>query len=47
MENQQPDTRAKSLTLVDMTSAFIILGLGLSLATFVYLLELIYQKLVR
>ena len=31
MENQQPHSRAKQLTLMDMASAFIILGLNISL----------------
>ena len=32
MQNQKTKSRAKPLTLVDMTSAFIVLGLGLSLS---------------
>jgi len=45
MENQQPDTRAKPLTLSDMTSCFIVLALGYSISVFVFLLELIYDKI--
>ena len=45
MENQTPDARAKPLTLTDMTSCFIILGLGLSLSFFVFLLENIFKRI--
>ena len=43
MENQQADARQKALSLVDMSSAFVVLGLGLSLAILVFLLELVYK----
>lgn len=45
MKNQLPDARARPLTLNDMLSAFILLGLGISLAILVYLLELIYKRI--
>jgi hypothetical protein len=45
MENQHPDTRAKPLTLVDMTSCFIVLSFGYSISMLVFLLELIYDKI--
>ena len=45
MKNQLPDARARPLTLNDMLSAFIVLGLGISLAILVYLLELIYKRI--
>jgi hypothetical protein len=45
MENQQPDTRAKTLTLIDMTSCFIVLAFGYSISVFVFLSELTYYKI--
>jgi len=46
MENQIPNTQAKPLSLVDMTSAFVVLGLGISLSSLVFSLELIYELVV-
>jgi len=45
MENQKASTHQKALSLVDMASAFVVLGLGVSLAILVYLLELIYKRI--
>ena len=45
MENQQPDTRARPLNLMDMASSFIILGIGISLSTLVFLIELVYERI--
>ena len=45
MENQHPDTRAKPLTLVDMTSCFIVLSFGYSISMLAFLFELIYDKI--
>ena len=45
MENQQASARVKPLSLVDMSSAFVVLGLGISLAFLVFLLELIYKRI--
>ena len=45
MENQAASARIKPLSLVDMSSAFVVLGLGLSLAVLVFLLELIYKRI--
>ena len=39
MENQKGSVRVKPLTLTDLSSAFIILGLGFSLAFLVFLIE--------
>ena len=44
MENQKASTRQKALSLADMASAFVVLGLGVSLAVLVYLFELIYKR---
>jgi len=44
MENQLPSTHAKPLSLVDMTSAFVVLCLGISFSIVVFLLELIYKR---
>ena len=45
MENQQAGAHQKALTLKDMSSAFVVLGLGISLAFLVFLLELIYKRI--
>jgi hypothetical protein len=45
MENQKPDARQKSLSWIDMSSAFLALGFGLSLAFTVFLVELISGQL--
>ena len=45
MENQKASSRQRALSLVDLTSAFIVLGLGLSLAFLVFLLEVIYKRI--
>jgi len=47
MENQQVGARQKSLSLTDMSSAFVIFGLGMSLAILVFLLEIIYAKIKK
>ena len=38
-------SRQKALSLADMASAFVVLGLGVSLAVLVYLFELIYKRI--
>ena len=45
MENQKGSARAKPLTLVDMSSGFVVLGLGVSLSILVFLIELIYKRM--
>ena len=46
MENQnKASSHVKPLSLVDMSSAFFILALGLSVAFLVFLLELIYKRI--
>ena len=45
MKNQQTSARQKALTLVDMSSAFIVYGLGFSLAVLAFLIELIYKRI--
>ena len=45
MENQQASARIKPLSLVDMSSAFVILWLGISLSVLVFLIELIYKRI--
>ena len=47
MENQQASAQIKPLSLVDMASAFVVLGLGLSLAFLVFLLELVYRRIKK
>ena len=44
MENQQATAQQKSLTLLNMSSAFLIFGLGITMATLVFLIELIYKR---
>ena len=46
LENQKGSARQKSLNLYDMSTAFVILGLGISLAVLVFLLELIYKRIM-
>ena len=45
MANQKRSARAKPLTLVDMSSGFVVLALGMSLAILVFLLELSYKRI--
>ena len=45
MENQKASSRHKTLSLVDMSSAFVVLGLGISLSILVFLIELIYKRI--
>ena len=45
MENQQATAHVKPLSLVDMSSAFVVLGLGISLSILVFLIELIYKRI--
>ena len=44
IENQQASSRLKALSLVDMSSAFVVFGLGISLSILVFLIELIYKR---
>lgn len=45
MENQQASAEQKSLTLLNMSSAFLIFGLGVTVATLVFLIELTYKRI--
>jgi len=45
MENQKATSRQKVLSLVDMSSAFVVLGLGVSLSILVFIIELIYKRI--
>jgi hypothetical protein len=45
MENQKASSRQKALSLVDMSSAFVVLSFGFSLAFLVFLIELIYKRI--
>ena len=45
MENQLAEANIKPLSLVDMSCAFVILGLGISLSLLVFLIELIYKRI--
>ena len=47
MENQGASARIEALSLVDMSSAFVVFALGISLSVFVFLLELIYKCTVN
>ena len=47
MENQRGSARAKRLSLVDLSSAFVLLGLGTSLAVLVFLFELIFKRIIK
>ena len=44
MENQKPDTRYRKLSLRNMSIAFVVLGIGIGLATLVFMAELVYYK---
>ena len=45
MKNQKGSARAKSLALVDMSSAFVVLGLGISLSLLVFITEVISKRI--
>ena len=45
MENQKGSASFKALSLWGMSSAFIVLDFGLSLATLVFLLEIVHKRL--
>ena len=45
MENQNTQAGHKALALLDMSFAFVILGIGLSLSILVFLLEIIYKRI--
>ena len=46
MKNQKKESaRIKPLSLVDMSSAFVLFGLGISVSILVFLLELIYKRI--
>ena len=42
----QPKTRIGSLTLLDLSPAFLILGIGTSLSVLSFLLEIIFARLI-
>ena len=45
--NQEKSARQVPIRLYDLISAFLILGIGLGLATLIFLMELIYLKFSR
>ena len=45
MDNQQASAQQKSLTLLNMSSAFLIFALGTSIATLVFIIELISKRI--
>ena len=45
MEYQKASSRHKVLSLMDMSSAFFVLGLGVSRSILVFLIELIYKRI--
>ena len=45
MNNQKASSGQKALSLIDMSSAFVLFGLGISLSILVFLLELIYTRI--
>ena len=45
MENQKGSARARRLLLVDMSSAFVVLGIGISFSLLVFLTELVYERI--
>ena len=47
MKNQKSDTRHRSLSLPDMSFAFFVLGPGLGLAAFAFLVEFISKRLMN
>ena len=44
MKNQKPDTRYRSLSLRNMSTAFVVLSIGIGLATLVFMSEKLYYK---
>ena len=45
MKNQKASSHQKPLSLVDVSSAFVVLALGISLSILVFLLELIFKRI--
>ena len=45
MEHQKSSARHKPLSLIDLSSAFVVLGLGTSLAALIFLIELFYKRI--
>jgi hypothetical protein len=45
MEHQKASSHQKPLSLVDMASAFVVLGFGISLAILVFLIEVIFMRI--
>ena len=45
IENYKKSARQKSLSLVDMSSAFVVFGIGASLSILVFLVELIFKRI--
>ena len=46
MKNQKTSARQKSLSLSDLSSAFVVFGLGIALSILVFLIELI-EKIAK
>jgi len=47
MENQKMSAGQKKLTLVDMSSAFVVFGLGIGFSFLAFLFELAYSMKAR
>jgi hypothetical protein len=45
IKNQKRSAHAKNLALVDMSSAFVVLGLGISVSFLLFITEVIYKRI--
>ena len=45
MENQKKSAHQKSLSLLDLSSAFVVFGLGVCLSILAFLVELIFKRI--
>ena len=45
MENQKSSSRQKALSLIDLSSAFVLYGVGVGLAVLVFLVELLFNRI--
>ena len=45
MENQKTSSRQKALSLIDLSNAFVLYGVGVGLAVLVFLVELLFNRI--
>ena len=47
LETQNKDRKPTKITLAKISSAFLVLGIGVALALFVFLIEIIYASIMK